>query len=102
MSNPIRRTSYGTDVRLDTWGMEWTVSTDEFQTPFYVTPCCDASAKGGEHGTICRKCHRPIDPAIGGVPVPLPADDRPEWRQSRERMAELNRAMLARLLGEGE
>jgi predicted Fe-S protein YdhL (DUF1289 family) len=25
---------------------------------YILTPCCKASAKGGERGVICRSCHR--------------------------------------------
>jgi hypothetical protein len=31
-----------------------------------LTTCCDASAKGGEHGIVCRACYREIDPLLGG------------------------------------
>jgi hypothetical protein len=34
---------------------------------YYLTDCCLASAKGGEHGVICRACYRPVDDALGGV-----------------------------------
>jgi hypothetical protein len=30
-----------------------------------LTPCCGASAKGGEYGIICRACYHDIDPALG-------------------------------------
>ncbi|MGA0848624.1 MAG: hypothetical protein ACO3RX_01615 [Chthoniobacterales bacterium] len=30
-----------------------------------VTPCCRATAKGGEYGIICRACYQPIDEFFG-------------------------------------
>jgi len=31
-----------------------------------LTACCGASAKGGEHGIICRKCYSPIEAEYAG------------------------------------
>ena len=31
-----------------------------------LTPCCGASAKGGEYGIVCRACYGEIDPLLGG------------------------------------
>jgi len=30
-----------------------------------LTPCCDATGKGGGTGIICRKCHEDVDPVFG-------------------------------------
>lgn len=32
---------------------------------YLLTTCCGASAKGGEHGVICRACYAPIDERFG-------------------------------------
>jgi hypothetical protein len=37
-----------------------------------LTPCCNASGKGGGMGVICRKCHRDVDGKYGGF---VDADD---------------------------
>ncbi len=31
-----------------------------------LTPCCNASGKGGGHGVVCRSCYRDVDPKFGG------------------------------------
>lgn len=39
---------------------------------FYLTPCCNASAKGSANsptGVCCRACYEDIDAVFGGVPV---------------------------------
>jgi hypothetical protein len=36
---------------------------------FRLTECCRATAKGGEHSVICRKCYAPIASSFGGPPV---------------------------------
>ena len=36
---------------------------------YYLTPCCLASAKGGQTGVICRSCHQPVDEALDGWPL---------------------------------
>lgn len=43
---------------------------------FYaLSPCCGASDKGGEHGIVCRACHRPFEDSFVATPVsPLPLD----------------------------
>lgn len=101
MSSPVRIAHYpngrDAEVRLDQHGMEWVVSGDG--DPMYVTPCCNASAKGGECGTVCRACYREIDPSLGGIVEPLPEDDRPEWRASRDRYNEWVAANMDRWLG---
>lgn len=99
-SQIVRRTTYGTDVRIDMFGLEWTVSRDGY--PMYVTPCCDASAKGGQNGIVCRKCYADVSPSLGSIPVPLASDDRPEWRASRERLAEKLDEITRHSLGLGE
>lgn len=40
-----------------------------------LTGCCAASAKGTEHGVVCRACHRALPPLAGaaalvGQPMP--------------------------------
>jgi hypothetical protein len=32
---------------------------------YVLTTCCQASAKGGEHGAVCRACHRQIPDVCG-------------------------------------
>lgn len=32
---------------------------------YYLTPCCQASAKGGWEGTICRACYEPLPDEYG-------------------------------------
>ena len=60
---PVDR--YNRTVRRDSTGMRYVVD-DGFA--FYITPCCDASAKGSMGATVCRNCYREIDPAYGGLP----------------------------------
>jgi hypothetical protein len=32
---------------------------------YYLTPCCQASAKGAECGTVCRACYREVSDDLG-------------------------------------
>jgi hypothetical protein len=32
---------------------------------YLLTRCCEASAKGGLHGVICRNCHTPVPDLFG-------------------------------------
>lgn len=32
---------------------------------YYLTACCNASAKGGQYGVICRACHNPVPDWMG-------------------------------------
>ena len=38
---------------------------------WYVTECCQASAKGstadGRPAVVCRSCYREVDPRLGGI-----------------------------------
>ena len=49
----------------------------------YLTDCCNASAKGGEHGVVCRACYREIDPEMGMAWL---ADDQDAWYDWSARM----------------
>lgn len=47
---------------------------DEYIGLYPLTPCCDASGKGGEYGVMCRSCYVDVDDYYGGsadVAVPL-------------------------------
>lgn len=58
-----------TFVEVET-GMKYAVTPEGH--PYYVTPCCKASAKGSGNsptGVCCRACYAPIDPALGGIPA---------------------------------
>ncbi|ACF33972.1 hypothetical protein KAMIYU_9 [Mycobacterium phage Kamiyu] len=33
----------------------------------YLTPCCEATAKGSGDGVVCRKCYQPVDERLGGA-----------------------------------
>lgn len=59
---------HGREVRTDRLGLRYVV-TDEGM--FYITHCCDASAKGSMGVTVCRVCYEEIDPMLGGIPEPL-------------------------------
>lgn len=97
MTTAHRTTASGLEVRYDRNGFEWVTNRDGDQ--FYITDCCDASAKGGEHGTVCRRCYRSIDPSLGGIPEPFPEDDSPTSRESRERFDRWNKANMPYWLG---
>lgn len=60
---------HGHEVRIDSWGMRY--ATDETGWTWYLTDCCDASAKGSECGTVCRACYRPVCSSLGGIPDPV-------------------------------
>ena len=32
---------------------------------YYLTPCCDATGKGSDGGTVCRSCYRYVDSLLG-------------------------------------
>jgi hypothetical protein len=42
-----------------------TIAVWEGKFAYPLTPCCGASAKGGEYGIVCRKCYADIDPMYG-------------------------------------
>jgi hypothetical protein len=42
--------------------VEWFIG---YGIVYPVTPCCRATAKGGEYGVICRKCYADIDDFYG-------------------------------------
>jgi hypothetical protein len=45
-----------------------------------LTPCCNASGKGGEHGVICRACYDDVDFIFGACWLPE------EWETEAERL----------------
>lgn len=51
-----------TTLCLDSIGGELVVSDG---VVYYLTECCKASGKGGEHGVICRACYRPVADVYG-------------------------------------
>jgi len=59
---------------------------------YYLTDCCKASGKGGQHGVICRSCYRPVSDVYG---MGWMASDEQAWlnyaemlRPSIERFAD--------------
>lgn len=93
----VRVDRHGRDVRLDTWGMEYVRDEDGFA--FYVTPCCDASAKGTEWGIVCRSCYEDVDPSLGGVPEPYDVDMTDGERARLIEWKAFERAIVRRSLG---
>lgn len=97
MSEVVRKDRYGRDVRLDTWGMAYVRDEDGFA--FYITPCCDASAKGMEWGISCRGCYQDIDPSFGGVPEPFEEDMTEEQKEKLRKWNEWQAEMVRKALG---
>lgn len=94
MSTTVRTDRYGRAVLLDRYGLEY-VRGDDGEA-WYITPCCDASAKGWETGTVCRACFRDIDPALGGIVEPLPEDMTDKDRAALEWSRDMTRRFLQR------
>jgi len=86
VSEAHRVTATGLDVRYDRYNLEYAVSDG---WPFYLTPCCDASAKAVETGIVCRFCYAAVNQDLGGVPEPLPEDDLAGWRDTREQFGDV-------------
>jgi hypothetical protein len=51
---------------------------------YYLTSCCQASAKGCEFGTACRACYSPIDDWMGDAAM---TDDIAGMRRMLGRVA---------------
>jgi hypothetical protein len=66
MNQSMNRDRYNRVVERDDQGLRFVVL-DGFA--FYITDCCDASAKGSMGEVVCRACYREIDPALGGLPT---------------------------------
>lgn len=62
------------EVKVDRYGLRY-VTDPETGWDFYITDCCDASAKGSVAGdypaVVCRACYTEVDPALGGIPEPV-------------------------------
>lgn len=96
MSDVVRIDKHGHEVRIDTWGLEYV---REGGHAWYLTPCCDASAKGMEWGIGCRACHREVDPSYGGVPEPFEEDMTEEQKAELARWQEWQAEMVRKSLG---
>lgn len=59
---------HGRKVRIDRHGLRYVVTQDS--GAFYITDCCDASAKGSNGVIVCRSCHDEVDPRLGDTPQP--------------------------------
>lgn len=92
----MRLDRHGRAVKLDTWGMEY-VRDEGFA--FYITPCCDASAKGVEYGTACRACFTEIDAVYGGVPEPFDEDMTEDEKRKLAEWKEFEQRMVRKSLG---
>lgn len=60
---------HGRKVRRDRDGLRYVTTPDS--GTFYITECCDASAKGSDDGIVCRSCSDEVDSRLGGTPEPL-------------------------------
>jgi hypothetical protein len=68
----------------DDVGIVAEVAEGTWRMRYYLTDCCQASAKGSANsstGVCCRGCYREIDPALGGLPAqdgPVPTVEQPQ------------------------
>ncbi len=76
MSDTLDR--YGRVVLVDDIGIRYVIDDG---MAFYITDCCDATAKGtanAESGVCCRSCYEELDPVMGGLPI---AAGLPTWEE---------------------